>query len=329
MDEVIKMLQGVTARLGALEQKWEQPSGPSNDRETGRSNPKPDGTNGNAEEPAPASALLTLGETASGSTAEPKPPAVNKKTGKLDALTLMRFPAYGSDNLAYAEKWIAKTEELAAKLNLDKEQMCLAVRQRAVGEVKKCLEGYEDDDTKDDWASLCEILLCHFGKQKLTIKFWDELSSMDKIGGLPLLMALQRVKRLLDLTDHPPSDIVPMLKLVNQFPEKLATRLNGRQSKWKTCQEALGDLKEIAKEMERISEPALIARASPKAGLVAVAEPVDVAEPADPVVPVAAVMRRKEGSEALRCYYCDKTGHVMKKCPVLAEKIAKSKQSKN
>src|SRR5262245_58399476 len=123
---------------------------------------------------------------------------------------------------------------------------------------------------------------------------------------------------------------------VGQFPKELTTELNRRHRKWGSCQEALDDLMEIANEMEKAAEAPFVAKSpsknsaqASKAGLVAVAEPAPTDETEGPAVSVAAVMPRKGRKETVRCYFCKKPGHIWRRCPTIAEEVAKSMSPKN
>jgi hypothetical protein len=325
MEEMMEMMKMVLDWKRSMEAR-EQASG-SHQNEAER----PVGSEGDAVNQAPRSVLFAVDETASSPTTDLRSSVVsNGKPGKLDTTTLLRFPECGKDDLSYAEQWIAKAEKLATRLNLDDDLLCMAFYQRAVGEVKKCLDSY-GDDSRQDWASLRTILLGNFSKEKYLRKFEQELAIMDKVAGLPLGVAVDRVRRLIAAADHPPTKLGPIRLLVERFPRDLTFLLGDRLDQWKSCQEALDDLMKIAwNDMKKENGPFLVAvppsknsAPVPKAGLVA------VAEPEDPAAMVATVVRNKEGKKTVRCYYCDQTGHIMRGCPVLAEKIAKAKESKN
>jgi hypothetical protein len=272
-------------------------------------------------------------------TAYAKPPDSGRSRGKLDTATLNSFPEFGSDDLSYAELWIADAERLAESLQLSKELLCLAVCQRAVGEVKELLDKYSDA-TKRDWPSLCKALQINFGKRTIMDKHKRELAVMDKVAGLPLAVAIDRVERLMVIADHSPADLQPIRALMRQFPEALTSKLYDRPDHWKTCKEALDDLMRVVERDLMLVGSQLVAKSPPKtAAPVPKAAPVAVAEPAEPVLvsghTATAAPRfkarrpepRRDG--VLLCFWCHKAGHTWRQCPAVAEEEAKNKLSKN
>jgi hypothetical protein len=280
-------------------------------------------------------------EATTKATADAKPPDPGRSRGKLDTATLNSFPEFGSDDLSYAEKWIADAEELAETLQLSKRLLCLAFCQRAVGDVKAYLEHF-DGETKNDWSKLCGVLLDQFGREVLRPKHKLELLRMDKIAGMPLRSAVSRLQGLVAATDHPSTDLDPIWVLIRRFPPVVAQEAVPSKAQWKTCQEAFDDLARIAKmlavqnpDAPVVATPTTKPTPEPKAGLVAVAEPVAPAEtvlvagPTDTAAPRFQARRpepRRHGG--FRCFGCQKTGHSWRQCPVVAEEVAKTMQSK-
>jgi len=191
MPEWAKMMQAqFQAQLKAMQDKFEQFQAQSRVGDVSgttagqaASSPSPQASGGEEEEREP--------------TVEASPAESDKRPGKLDTATLNSFPQFGSGDLDYAEIWIAQTERLGEKLQLDKDQLCRAFCLRAVGEVKTYL-GHTGFEGKEDWPSLCMSLKTEFGRNIRIPEYEKELATMEKFAGMKLGTAVTRLRRLLE-----------------------------------------------------------------------------------------------------------------------------------
>jgi hypothetical protein len=232
-------------------------------------------------------------------------------------------------DLSYAEEWIAEMERVGENLGLDKEMMCSAFCQRATGEVKAYVDRL-GISTKRDWSKLCNMLIAGFGKAIRMKEYKRELDMMDKIAGMPLALAVERVQRLMEVTDHPPKDLVPIQDLLCQFPANCQVKVGPAEASWETWQDAIGDLVRMAGSPEAhragrewVAEPApKTSEPATKARIVAVAEPgtegsACVADPAGSKPPWYKDRRPKRNNdkEPVRCWNCGGWGHKEAQCP--------------
>jgi len=147
---------------------------------------------------------------------------------------------------------------------------------------------------------------------------------------MPLALAVERVQRLLEVTDHPPKDLAPIRELLRQFPAECRTTVALERHRWETWQDAIGDLVEVAASPEMheegenwIAKPASKAsEPATKARIVAVAEPgtegsACVADPAGSKPPWFKDKRPKRNNdkEPVRCWNCGGWGHKEAQCP--------------
>jgi hypothetical protein len=269
-------------------------------------------------EPAPAEAT-----PAEATPAEEKP----GRQGKLDEATMTMFWEFGDDDLMCAEDWIAHAEEVGKMYNLNHDQLCMALRRRAVGTVKAKLEETRAP-TKYNWPRVCKFLIERFGRNAREPEFQDELSRMDKIAGMDLFAALDRVETLMAKTNHSLNNTAPLRKMLAAFPDGVGATVLDLGCLKKTWPEAVADIKTYAANRgpdmlapKRLARPPPDATRAKSAGTVATVESAATPES-------ATTGRRPKGKKPRpRCYKCGEFGHMQWHCP--AGPAGRDAQSKN
>jgi Zinc knuckle len=237
------------------------------------------------------------------------------RPGKLDENTMAMFWEF-NDDLMCAEDWIAHAEKVGKKYNLDHEQLCVALHRRAVGAVKTTLE-MTNIPAKYDWTHVCRVLIEIFGTEVRQPEFQDELAKMDKIAGLNLFAALDRVETLMVKTNHSPKNTAPLRKMLAAFPDGVGSTVTDLGSLSKTWPEAVADIRTYAKhrradllDPKKSAKPPLDAARAKSAGTVATVE--SAGNPST----AAAGARHKGKKKKLRCYRCGEYGHIQWQCPL-------------
>ena len=143
---------------------------------------------------------------------------------------------------------------------------------------------------------------------------------MSKVGGMPLLAAIARVRGLIVAAGHPPSVLDPALALVEQFPEKMASAMLSQNHRWETCQDVFDDMEWAEKKLRTINPSLrLVAEQRTKASpLAATVDSATSDESAASDDLVAAVGKVTDGGPDRRaCWACGQTGHIRRFCPEL------------
>jgi hypothetical protein len=238
--------------------------------------------------------------------------------GKLDAATLVLFQGHGSYDLSCAEDWIADAESLAKLFNLHHRQLCWAFYQGTVGEVRAYLDTLSPM-TNQDWSMMCSALLAEFSRESRKWKHREELHKMNRIAGLSIWAAIDRIKALIAMTGHPTTDLTPVWALMKEFPVELHLAVTTKGVRWKCRQQALGDLRELGR---------IVNEGHPDLQLVAKSEP--KVEPCTPAIgPVTTTVSRppRRNPTTMRCHRCGDLGHGYRQCT--AKVIRSSSCSKN
>jgi len=245
------------------------------------------------------------------------------RRGRLDEAALTMFNELGKDDLMCAEDWIDHAEKVGKLYNLSHEQLCVALHRRAVGVVKAAIEEIRGPQLYI-WPYICRTLIESFGRKVRAAAFRAELVEMDKIAGLSLFAALNRVEMLLTKANHPLDDTDPLKRMLAAFPDVVVATVSASGCLKKTWPEAAAEIRSCATNLPTdLRDPKMLARPSPKtahakpAGIVATVEPAETGK--------SATTGARPKGKKIRCYGCGEYGHIQWRCPHNPSRHAQSK----